>query len=269
MKVMQVIANKLLLVLYSPILRELLMSEKSSNSTAISLPLSTEAIMALLDLLAKGRTFSSQDAHLLEVANLMVLLVSSISLSKVVEASALLGLSLGKLQLGSRKVKPFKRGKCDFRDKGVGDLEAQTGNQKWTGVKEDESPRDSIKVEMHYDELEGRQQKPCSGEDLTKMRVSALPDQNMFLSPQPCEKSALLGELSKTGDKTQPMNSCPVCDKDFIYPSLLNHHQKNAHHNELPNKESNSLQCDSCQFSTPKLAFLKTHNKFMHPKTSL
>ena len=64
---MQVIANKLLLVLYSPILRELLMSEKSSNSTAISLPLSTEAIMALLDLLAKGRTFSSQDAHLLEV----------------------------------------------------------------------------------------------------------------------------------------------------------------------------------------------------------
>jgi len=249
----QVIANKLLLVLYSPILRELLLSEKSSNSAAISLPLSTEAIMALLDLLAKGRTFSSQDAHLLEV----------------VEASALLGLSLGKLQLGSRKVKPFKRGKCDPRDQGVGDLEGQTGNQKWTGVKEDESPRDSIKVEMHYDELEGRQQKPCSGEDLTKMRVSALPDQNMFLSPQPCEKSALLGELSKTGEKTQPMNSCPVCDKDFIYPSLLNHHQKNAHHNELPNKESNSLQCDSCQFSTPKLAFLKTHNKFMHPKTSL
>ena len=69
---MQVIANKLLLVLHSPILRELLMSEKSSNSAAISLPLSTEAIMALLDLLAKGRTFSSQDADLLEVVKFNV-----------------------------------------------------------------------------------------------------------------------------------------------------------------------------------------------------
>ena len=68
----QVIANKLLLVLHSPILRELLMSEKSSNSTAISLPLSTEAIMALLDLLARGRTFSSQDADLLEVVKFNV-----------------------------------------------------------------------------------------------------------------------------------------------------------------------------------------------------
>ena len=69
---MQVIANKLLLVLHSPILGELLMSEKSSNSAAISLPLSTEAIMALLDLLARGRTFSSQDADLLEVVKFNV-----------------------------------------------------------------------------------------------------------------------------------------------------------------------------------------------------
>ena len=69
-KVMQVVANKLLLVLYSPILRDLLMTENSSSdSIVISLPLSTEAIMALLDLLAKGRTFSSEDAHLLEVGN--------------------------------------------------------------------------------------------------------------------------------------------------------------------------------------------------------
>ena len=68
--VMQVVANKLLLVLYSPILRDLLMTENSSSdSIVISLPLSTEAIMALLDLLAKGRTFSSEDAHLLEVGN--------------------------------------------------------------------------------------------------------------------------------------------------------------------------------------------------------
>ena len=70
MKVMQVVANKLLLVLYSPILRNLLMTENnSSDGIFISLPLSTEAIMALLDLLAKGRTFSSEDAHLLEVGN--------------------------------------------------------------------------------------------------------------------------------------------------------------------------------------------------------
>ena len=68
----QVMANKLLLVLYSPILRELLLSD----ITAISLPLSTEAIVALLDLLAKGRTFSSKDAHLLEVFNLECFLLT-------------------------------------------------------------------------------------------------------------------------------------------------------------------------------------------------
>merc|ERR1719244_1703341 len=42
--------------------------------------------MALLDLLARGRTFSSTDVHLLE-------------------AGTMLGLSLGKLQLGSRREK--------------------------------------------------------------------------------------------------------------------------------------------------------------------
>jgi len=242
----QVIANKLLLVLHSPILRELLMSEKSSNSAAISLPLSTEAIMALLDLLARGRTFSSQDADLLEV----------------VDAGALLGLSLGKLQLGSRKVKTFKSGKCDLRDQGVGGLEGQTGDEKLTGIKVENS-------EMLNDELGEQQQKNISGEDLLQECVSARLDQNVYPSPNPREKSAPLGELTKTRAKPKPLNTCPVCDKDFIYPSLLNHHQKSVHHSELLNKESNELQCDSCQFSTPKLAFLKTHNKFMHPKTSL
>ena len=123
---------------------------------------------------------------------------------------------------------------------------------------------------MLNNELEEQQQKTISGEDLTKACVSAqLDDQNMFLSPNPCGKSAPLGELTKTGVKAQPLNTCPVCDQDFIYSSLLNHHQKSVHHNELLNKDINGLQCDSCQFSTPKLAFLKTHNKFMHPKTSL
>ena len=84
-------AKKLLLVLYSPILRELLLLEKSSDSTAIYLPLSTEAIKALLDLLAKGRTFSSKDAHLLEVFHLNVLTHLVHYCLKVVEAGALLG----------------------------------------------------------------------------------------------------------------------------------------------------------------------------------
>ena len=66
-RLMQVMANRLLLVLYSPILREHLLSEKDTDHIAVYLPLSTEAIMALLELLAKGRTFSSEDTHLLEV----------------------------------------------------------------------------------------------------------------------------------------------------------------------------------------------------------
>ena len=181
---------------------------------------------------------------------------------KVVDAGALLGLSLGKLQLGSRKVKTFKSGKCDLRDQGVGGLEGQTGDEKLTGIKVENS-------EMLNDELGEQQQKNISGEDLLQESVSARLDQNVYPSPNPREKSAPLGELTKTRAKPKPLNTCPVCDKDFIYPSLLNHHQKSVHHSELLNKESNELQCDSCQFSTPKLAFLKTHNKFMHPKTSL
>jgi len=246
----QVMANKLLLVLYSPILRELLLLEKSSDSTAISLPLSIEAIVALLDLLAKGRTFSSKDAHLLEV----------------VEAGALLGLSLVKLQLGSRKVKTFKRGKCDLRGQGVDELEGHTGVRKQGGRQEgNKNPEDSIKVEIRNDDLgelnQGR----------TTLCNSAQLEQNIFSSANYGEKSAPFEELTKTGAinlKLQLLNPCLVCDKDFIYPSLLNHHQKSVHNNEMLNdKESKGLQCDSCQFSTPKLAFLKTHNKFMHPKT--
>ena len=252
-------ANKLLLVLYSPILCELLMSEK--NSTSISLPLSTEAIVALLDLLAKGRTFSSKDAHLLEVV--MVVCFLLFSSFKVVEAGALLGLSLGKLQMGSRKVKAFKPGKPDLRNqRGPGSREEFGIN---SSGKEDENPKDSIKVEMLNDELGKQQQKTISCEYLPKVSVSAqLGDPNIYLSSNPCEEVA--PESTRTRAKTQPLN--PVCDKDFIYP---NHHQKSGqyHPSELLNKENNEFQCESCQFSTPKLAFLKTHNKFMHPKTSL
>jgi len=251
----QVMAKKLLLVLYSPILRELLLLEKSSDSTAIYLPLSTEAIKALLDLLAKGRTFSSKDAHLLEV----------------VEAGALLGLSLVKLQLGSRKVKTFKRGKCDLKDQGVDELEGHTGVQKQFLRSED--PGDSIKVEIRNDDLgePNQGQTTISSIEPSNLCNSAQLEQNIFSSPNYGEKSVPFEELTKTGAislKLQPLNPCLVCDKDFIYPSLLNHHQKSVHHNELLNdKTSKGLQCDSCQFSTPKLAFLKTHNKFMHPRT--
>jgi len=255
----QVMANKILLVLYSPILRELLLSEKSSDSTAISLPLSTEAIVALLDLLAKGRTFSSKDAHLLEV----------------VEAGALLGLSLVKLQLGSRKVKTFKRGKCDLRGQGADELEGHTGVRKRGGRQEgNKNPaEDSIKVEICNDYLGelNRGQTAISGKNPSTLCNSAQLEQNIFFSPNYGEKSVPFEELTKNGAislKLQLLNPCLACDKDFIYPSLLNHHQKSVHRNELLNdQESKGLQCDSCQFSTPKLAFLKTHNKFMHPKT--
>lgn len=259
-------ANKLLLVLYSPILRELLLLEKSSDSTAISLPLSIEAIVALLDLLAKGRTFSSKDAHLLEVFHIDFYTHLVHYCLKVVEAGALLGLSLVKLQLGSRKVKTFKRGKCDLRGQGVDELEGHTGVRKQGGRQEgNKNPEDSIKVEIRNDDLgelnQGR----------TTLCSSAQLEQNIFSSANYGEKSAPFEELTKTGAislKLQLLNPCLVCDKDFIYPSLLNHHQKSVHNNEMLNdKESKGLQCDSCQFSTPKLAFLKTHNKFMHPKT--
>ena len=216
---------------------------------------------------------------------------------KVVEASALLGLSLGKLQLGSRKVKTlkaedpqsrkvkttFKRGKFGLRDQEVGDLKGLKKNTRISSLeKEDKNPKDSTKVEnMLNDELgeQGQQQK----EDSSKARMPSarlddssssiyfsarLDDQNMFPSPNPREENPPFGELTKTGAKIQLLNPCLVCDKDFIYPSLLSHHQKSVHHSELLNeKESKGLQCDNCQFSTQKLAFLKTHNKFMHPKT--
>ena len=268
-------AKKLLLVLYSPILRELLLLEKSSDSTAIYLPLSTEAIKALLDLLAKGRTFSSKDAHLLEVFHLNVLTHLVHYCLKVVEAGALLGLSLVKLQLGSRKVKTFKRGKCDLRGQGADELEGHTGVRKRGGRQEgNKNPaEDSIKVEICNDYLGelNRGQTAISGKNPSTLCNSAQLEQNIFFSPNYGEKSAPFEELTKNGAislKLQLLNPCLACDKDFIYPSLLNHHQKSVHRNELLNdQESKGLQCDSCQFSTPKLAFLKTHNKFMHPKT--
>lgn len=76
-RLIQVMANRLLLVLYSPILREHLLSEKDTDHIAVYLPLSTEAIMALLELLAKGRTFSSEDTHLLEVVLLRTLIFNN------------------------------------------------------------------------------------------------------------------------------------------------------------------------------------------------
>ena len=183
-------ANKLLLVLYSPILRKLLLLEKSSDSTAIYLPLSTEAIVALLDLLAKGRTFSSKDAHLLEVFNLDVYTHLVLYCLKVVEAGALLGLSLVKLQLGSRKVKTFKRGKCDLRGQGVDELEGHIGVSKQS--LRSENPGDSIRVEIGNDDLGELNQGPTaiSGKNPSTLCNSAQWEQNIFSRPNYCEKSS-------------------------------------------------------------------------------
>ena len=168
----------------------------------------------------------------------------------------MLGLSLGKLQLGSRKVKTFNRRKFDPR---VGELEGETEIKKQMG-EENMNLGDCVKEERILDEP---RELRLEQNNISQLRLSAPLEQN----PNYCEKSLPFGELTNTAAKKQPLNPCLICDKDFIYPSLLNHHEKSVHHNTvLLTKESKQLQCDSCHFSTPKLAFLKTHNKFMHPK---
>jgi len=226
----QVIASKLLLAAYSPMLRGLLLTE---NNSAISLPLSTDAIMALLDLLARGRTFSSTDVHLLEV----------------VKAGTMLGLSLGKLQLGSRREKgdggTNRRSNSNYVK-----LDAHIGIEN-VSFKEETPCSDKMK--------QGPQSntQACSGAGSIAPQFK-LPVPN-FGEDRACE------ELSERVSTPKPLNPCRRCDLDFIYPSLLNHHMRSVHDEKLSDKRGNLLQCDSCQFSTPKLAFLKTHNKFMHP----
>jgi len=226
----QVIASKLLLAAYSPMLRGLLLTE---NNSAISLPLSTDAIMALLDLLARGRTFSSTDVHLLEV----------------VKAGTMLGLSLGKLQLGSR------------REKGNGGTNRRSNSNY-------------VKLDAHtgIENVSFKEGTPCSdkmkqGPQLnTQASSGAGLIAPQFKLPVPnFGEDRASEELSERVSTPKPLNPCRRCDLDFIYPSLLNHHMRSVHNEKLSDKRGNLLQCDSCQFSTPKLAFLKTHNKFMHP----
>jgi len=226
----QVIASKLLLAVYSPMLRGLLLTE---NNSAISLPLSTDAIMALLDLLARGRTFSSTDVHLLEV----------------VKAGTMLGLSLGKLQLGSRREKG-NGGTNRRSNSNYVKLDAHTGIEN-VSFKEETPCSDKMK--------QGPQSntQASSGAGLIAPQFK-LPVPN-FGEDRACE------ELSEKVSTPKPLNPCRRCDLDFIYPSLLNHHMRSVHDEKLSDKRGKLLQCDSCQFSTPKLAFLKTHNKFMHP----
>jgi len=229
----QVIASKLLLAAYSPMLRGLLLTE---NNSAISLPLSTDAIMALLDLLARGRTFSSTDVHLLEV----------------VKVGPMLGLSLGKLQLGSR------------REKGNGGTNRRSNSNyvkldSHTGI-ENVSFKEETPCSDNFGNMKQGPQtniQASSGAGLIAPQIE-LPVPN-FGEDRACE------QLSNRVSTPKPLNPCRRCDLDFIYPSLLNHHMRSVHNEKLSDKRGNLLQCDSCQFSTPKLAFLKTHNKFMHP----
>jgi len=229
----QVIASKLLLAVYSPMLRGLLLTE---NNSAISLPLSTDAIMALLDLLARGRTFSSTDVHLLEV----------------VKAGTMLGLSLGKLQLGSR------------REKGNGGTNRRS-NLNYV----------KLDADTEMENVSFKEETPCSNK-FGNMKQGPQTDNQagsgaglkapQFKLPVPnFGEDRASEQLSKSVSTPKPLNPCRRCDLDFIYPSLLNHHLRSVHDEKLSDKRGNLLQCDSCQFSTPKLAFLKTHNKFMHP----
>ena len=80
----QVPASRLLLSLHSPLLRDLL---ASTSTTAVSLPLSTEGVAALVGLLGEGRVFGGAEEELVRVAR----------------GAALLGIRLLGLQLGGRR----------------------------------------------------------------------------------------------------------------------------------------------------------------------
>ena len=246
------IASKLLLAVYSPMLRGLLLTE---NNSAISLPLSTDAIMALLDLLARGRTFSSTDVHLLEVFQQLKsftnfpIIVDHHYIFQVVKAGTMLGLSLGKLQLGSRREKG-NGGTNRRSNSNYVKLDAHTGIEN-VSFKEETPCSDKMKQGPKSNT------QASSGAGLIAPQFK-LPVPN-FGEDRACE------ELSERVSTPKPLNPCRRCDLDFIYPSLLNHHLRSVHDEKLSDKRGNLLQCDSCQFSTPKLAFLKTHNKFMHP----
>ena len=161
----------------------------------------------------------------------------------------MLGLSLGKLQLGSRREKG-NGGTNRRSNSNYVKLDDHTGIEN-VSFKEETPCSDKMK--------QGAQSntQASSGAGLIAPQFK-LPVPN-FGEDRACE------ELSEKVSTPKPLNPCRRCDLDFIYPSLLNHHLRSVHDEKLSDKRGNLLQCDSCQFSTPKLAFLKTHNKFMHP----
>ena len=171
---------------------------------------------------------------------------------QVVKAGTMLGLSLGKLQLGSRREKG-NGGTNRRSNSNYVKLDAHTGIEN-VSFKE-ETPCSNKFGKMEQGPQTNNEASSAAGLIAPQFE---LPVPN-FGEDRACE------ELSKKVSTSKPLNPCRRCDLDFIYPSLLNHHLRSVHDEKQSDKRGNLLQCDSCQFSTPKLAFLKTHNKFMHP----
>ena len=164
----------------------------------------------------------------------------------------MLGLSLEKLQLGSRRGKD-SGGTNRRSNSNYVKLDAHTGIEN-VSFKE-ETPCSNKFGKMEQGPQTNNEASSAAGLLAPQFE---LPVPN-FGEDRACE------ELSKKVSTSEPLNPCRRCDLDFIYPSLLNHHLRSVHDEKLSDKRGNLLQCESCQFSTPKLAFLKTHNKFMHP----
>ena len=171
-------------------------------------------------------------------------MIDHFDIFQVVKAGTMLGLSLGKLQLGSRREKG-NGGTNRRSNSNYVKLDAHTGIEN-VSFKEETPCSDKMK--------QGPQSntQASSGAGLIAPQFK-LPVPN-FGEDRACE------ELSERVSTPKPLNPFRLC-----LPSLLNHHLRSVHDEKLSDKRGNLLQCDSCQFSTPKLAFLKTHNKFMHP----
>ena len=163
---------------------------------------------------------------------------------QVVKAGTMLGLSLGKLQLGSRREKVLQE-----EEKVKFELyKIRSWHWEWESIL------------LGRGRLWSSLGKRSSGHKQITCQALALA---LYLH----NLSFLIQILAKTLEPVKkppkPLNPCCRCDLDFVYQSLLNHHLRSVHDEKLSDKRDIMLQCDSCQFSAPKLAFLKTHNKFL------
>jgi len=239
----QVPASRLLLSLHSPLFRELL---ASTHTTAISLPLSTEGVAALLGVLAEGRAFGGEEEELVGVAR----------------GAAVLGILLPGLQLGGR------------RGARAGVVELEEDGMEASG----EEP--AIGGPAFQDGKDGGNFMERGRGDYSEKRPIESNDDEETLKPNEVEEG-----IQWMKDKNKL--SCVSCKIEFRSKYLLSKHIKKEHETlycevnqkpffgakELENlykggkasgPEEEKFACPECDFSSPRLAFLRTHAKFMH-----